>query len=153
VARARILTHAVLPVALVLALAAALFLFVRHDDRDEAAFQSYVAESTPGRFATTSGADPHRWEHEWAAAHPTTVLAEGDAACRWLSGRADPPGADPSGAFSVGTLVSTYLRETDQPGVKGFSALGKGGIVAGAWAHLCPSTRAGKTHQTEDEED
>lgn len=152
---ARFLTRAVLPIAQVLTLAAALFLSLRAaDDRDEAAFAGYVTRSTPGDFATVvSGADPHQWEYDWAAAHPEVVLSEGDASCRWLSGRADPSDADASAAFSVDALVSAHVREAEQPGLADFSDLGKRNVVYGAWAYLCPSTRADKAVSKDDEED
>jgi hypothetical protein len=60
--QARPLTRAVLAFALLLTLAVALFLFLREDPRDEAAFRGYVTHSTPGAFATiNAGTDPHQW--------------------------------------------------------------------------------------------
>lgn len=136
------------------AIAAVTFWVIQGEDRDEAAFQGYVTRSTPDQFATIVGQpDPHQWEYEWAADHPDVVLAEGDAACRWLADRADATDDDPSGAFSIGALVGTYLRETQQPGVEAFSDAGKRTLVYGAWAHLCPETRDDKIALMDGDED
>lgn len=84
-------------------------------------------------------------------AHPDTVLAAGEAACRWLRSRPRAPRIDPTrswdGPYTAQTVLNLFA-DTPLPQAPALSRSGRATIAAGAWEYLCWVDRAQRTAAT-----
>lgn len=120
--------------------------------RDEAGYLDYVEEQVPGWWSSELKGVPEL-DRAWLQRHPDAVLEEGDAACAWLADQALVPDLVPSGAASVSGMIGRYQRATIDATSVDIHEFTRSGLVAGAWAHLCPATRETRTSPESEDTD
>lgn len=120
--------------------------------RDEAGYRAYVDEYVPGWWSSGLKGVPER-DKAWLEAHPDAVLAEGDAACRWLAEQPPVPELVTSGTATVGATAARYLDASQPVSAVDVHEWTRSGVVVGAWAYLCPATRETRTSPVSNEDD